>query len=322
MARALLRRAYDPEQVAAYLRRAYAGRVTFHDGADEIAPGLSIHAAGGHTPGMQVVRVNARRGQVVLTSDAVHFYENLDAENPFPVLVSTIDYVETLHRLRDWPMAPTTWCRGTTRWFSRAIRRLGLSWRAWSPASTSTRRSLRIRSRVKVRAAILWEQGHQPHENGPLVVEEVDLDGPGPGELLVRITAAGLCHSDLSAITGDRPRTMPAVIGHEAAGVVEEVGAGVDGLAVGDQVVMVFVASCGQCEFCGSGRPNLCQSSWSARSAGTLQTGSRRLRSTAGRCTTTAGSPPSPSGRWWCRVRSCGSIRTCRRRWPRSSAAR
>ena len=130
---------------------------------------------------------------------------------------------------------------------------------------------------MKVRAAILWEQGHQPHQHGPLAVEEVDLDGPGPGELLVRITAAGLCHSDLSAITGDRPRTMPAVIGHEAAGVVEEVGAGVDGLAVGDQVVMVFVASCGQCEFCGSGRPNLCQSSWSARTAGTLQTGSRRL---------------------------------------------
>ena len=99
MARRFLRRPCDPEQVAAYIRRAYAGRVTFHDGAEEIAPGLSIHAAGGHTPGMQVVRVNTRRGQVVLTSDAVHYYENLDAENPFPVLVSTIDYVETLHRL-------------------------------------------------------------------------------------------------------------------------------------------------------------------------------------------------------------------------------
>ena len=101
MARAFLRRPYDPEQVATYIRRAYAGRVTFHDGAEEIAPGLSIHAVGGHTPGMQVVRVNTRRGQVVLTSDAVHYYENLDAENPFPVLVSTIDYVETLHRLGD-----------------------------------------------------------------------------------------------------------------------------------------------------------------------------------------------------------------------------
>jgi alcohol dehydrogenase len=130
---------------------------------------------------------------------------------------------------------------------------------------------------MKMRAAILWEQGHEPDDDGPLVVEEVDLDGPGPGELLVRITAAGLCHSDLSAITGDRPRTMPAVIGHEAAGVVEDMGPDVDGLAVGDQVVMVFVASCGQCAFCAAGRPNLCQSSWSARTAGTLQTGSRRL---------------------------------------------
>jgi glyoxylase-like metal-dependent hydrolase (beta-lactamase superfamily II) len=101
MARAFLRRPYDPEQVAAYIRRVYAGRVAFHDGAEEIVPGLSIHAVGGHTPGMQVVRVNTRRGRVVLTSDAVHYYENLDAENPFPVLVSTIDYVEALHRLRD-----------------------------------------------------------------------------------------------------------------------------------------------------------------------------------------------------------------------------
>jgi glyoxylase-like metal-dependent hydrolase (beta-lactamase superfamily II) len=101
MARAFLRRPYDPEQVAAYLRRVYAGRVTFHDGDEEIVPGLSIHAVGGHTPGMQVVRVNTRRGRVVLTSDAAHYYENLDAENPFPVLVSTIDYVEALHRLRD-----------------------------------------------------------------------------------------------------------------------------------------------------------------------------------------------------------------------------
>ena len=62
---------------------------------------------------------------------------------------------------------------------------------------------------MKVRAAVLWEQGHEPDDEGPLVVEEVDLDGPGPGELLVRITAAGLCHSDLSAITGDRPEPCP-----------------------------------------------------------------------------------------------------------------
>jgi alcohol dehydrogenase len=130
---------------------------------------------------------------------------------------------------------------------------------------------------MKIRGAVLWEQGHQPDDKGPLVIEEVDLGGPGPGELLVRIEAAGLCHSDLSAITGDRPRTMPAVIGHEAVGRVEALGDGVTEPAVGDRVVMVFVASCGTCGYCGEGRPNLCQSSWAARTAGTLQTGGRRL---------------------------------------------
>jgi len=132
---------------------------------------------------------------------------------------------------------------------------------------------------LKMRAAVLYEQGRPPPfaESHPLVVEDVELDEPGPGEVLVRIAAAGLCHSDLSAIAGDRPRTVPAVAGHEAAGVVESVGPGVDGFAEGDHVVMVFVASCGECGYCGEGRPNLCQSSWTARSRGTLQTGERRL---------------------------------------------
>ena len=106
---------------------------------------------------------------------------------------------------------------------------------------------------------------------------DVELSGPGPGEVLVRIAAAGICHSDLSAVTGDRPRRLPAVAGHEAAGVVEEVGPGVTTFAPGDHVVMVFVASCGACALCLGGRPNLCQSSWQARAEGTLQTGTRHL---------------------------------------------
>jgi alcohol dehydrogenase len=132
---------------------------------------------------------------------------------------------------------------------------------------------------MKMRAAVLYEQGRQPPftESRPLVVEDVELDEPGPGEVLVEIAAAGLCHSDLSAIVGDRPRAVPAVVGHEAAGVVEAVGPGVEHLAIGDHVVMVFVASCGICEYCSEGRPNLCQSSWAARGNGTLQTGVRRL---------------------------------------------
>ncbi len=132
---------------------------------------------------------------------------------------------------------------------------------------------------MKITAAIMVEQGlPRPYaETQPLRIETVDLDGPGEGEVLVQIAGAGLCHSDLSAIEGNRPRALPAVAGHEAAGIVAEVGRGVTRLSPGDHVVMLFVASCGACALCQSGRPNLCQSSWSARAAGTLQSGARRL---------------------------------------------
>jgi glyoxylase-like metal-dependent hydrolase (beta-lactamase superfamily II) len=106
MCSGFLRRPYDLEQVSDWLRELYRGRVTFHEGDDEIAPGISVHRVGGHTPGMQVVRVSTARGHVVLASDAVHYYENLAAENPFPVLVSTVDYIEaqrTVTRLADGP---------------------------------------------------------------------------------------------------------------------------------------------------------------------------------------------------------------------------
>jgi alcohol dehydrogenase len=130
-----------------------------------------------------------------------------------------------------------------------------------------------------MRAAVLLNAGlPEPFaDSRPFEVTEVELSGPGPGEVLVRIAAAGICHSDLSAVTGDRPRALPAVAGHEAAGVVEEVAAGVTAFTPGDHVVMVFVASCGTCTLCLGGRPNLCQSSWQARAQGTLQTGTRRL---------------------------------------------
>jgi alcohol dehydrogenase len=132
---------------------------------------------------------------------------------------------------------------------------------------------------MKMTAAVMFEQGlKRPFaETKPLKIERVDLDGPGEGEVLVEIVAAGLCHSDLSAIKGVRPRAMPAVVGHEAAGIVREVGKGVKTVAVGDHVVMVFVASCGTCSYCSSGRPNLCESSWKARSEGTLQSGARHI---------------------------------------------
>jgi alcohol dehydrogenase len=132
---------------------------------------------------------------------------------------------------------------------------------------------------MKMRAAVLRTAGSaEPFaESRPFDVTEVELSGPGSGEVLVRIAAAGICHSDLSAVTGDRPRKLPAVAGHEAAGVVEEVGPGVEGLVAGDHVVLVFVASCGSCAVCLGGRPNLCESSWQSRAEGTLQTGARHL---------------------------------------------
>ncbi|MFJ8025473.1 alcohol dehydrogenase catalytic domain-containing protein [Streptomyces sp. NPDC096311] len=132
---------------------------------------------------------------------------------------------------------------------------------------------------MKMRAAVLRTAGAEPPftRSRPFEVTEVDLAGPGPGEVLVRIAAAGICHSDLSAVTGARPRKLPAVAGHEAAGVVEELGEGVTGLAPGDHVVMVFVASCGDCALCLAGRPALCQASWRSRADGTLPTGARRL---------------------------------------------
>src|SRR5206468_3968735 len=111
----------------------------------------------------------------------------------------------------------------------------------------------------------------------PLTVTTVDLDPPGPGEVLIKVAAAGLCHSDLSVINGDRPRPMPMALGHEAAGVVQELGQGVTDLAVGDHVVVVFVPSCGHCAPCAEGRPALCEPGAAANGAGTLLSGARRI---------------------------------------------
>jgi Zn-dependent alcohol dehydrogenase len=130
-----------------------------------------------------------------------------------------------------------------------------------------------------MKAAVLREMGlSRPYANSrPLMVENVSLDPPGPGELLIKIKATGLCHSDLSVINGDRPRPMPMVLGHEAAGEVQECGAGVTDLKAGDQVVIAFVPSCGSCIPCMEGRPALCEPGARANAAGTLLSGARRL---------------------------------------------
>jgi alcohol dehydrogenase len=133
---------------------------------------------------------------------------------------------------------------------------------------------------MKIKAAVLRAMGAPtPYaKSRPLSIEEVELDPPGPSEVLVRVAAAGLCHSDLSVINGDRPRVMPMVLGHEAAGVVEELGRGVDDLKRGDHVGMVFVPSCGHCLPCAEGRPALCEPGAAANGKGELIGGGRRLR--------------------------------------------
>jgi alcohol dehydrogenase len=132
---------------------------------------------------------------------------------------------------------------------------------------------------MKIKAAVLDAMDAKPPfaESRPLSIEEIDLAPPGPQEILVRIGAAGLCHSDLSVINGHRPRPMPMALGHEAAGIVEELGQGVTDLERGDHVVLVFVPSCGHCEPCAEGRPALCEPGAAANSAGTLLSGARRL---------------------------------------------
>jgi Zn-dependent alcohol dehydrogenase len=137
---------------------------------------------------------------------------------------------------------------------------------------------------MRIRGAVLREMGlPAPYaESRPLDIAEVELDPPGPGELLVRVRAAGLCHSDLSVIDGSRPRVMPMVLGHEAAGEVVETGSEVTGFRPGDHVVMSFVPVCGTCEPCRVGRAALCERGAAANLAGELLAGGRRLRDAEG----------------------------------------
>lgn len=136
---------------------------------------------------------------------------------------------------------------------------------------------------MKMRSAVLRTMGlPAPYaQSKPVRIETVELDPPGPGEVLVKIKVAGLCHSDLSVINGDRPRVMPLAMGHESSGEVVEVGPGVSGLRAGDHVVTVFVPSCGDCTPCMSGRPALCEPGARANTVGELLGGGRRLHAGA-----------------------------------------
>jgi S-(hydroxymethyl)glutathione dehydrogenase / alcohol dehydrogenase len=124
---------------------------------------------------------------------------------------------------------------------------------------------------VQIQAAILWEQGQ------PLSVEPAELADPGPGEVLVELKAAGVCHSDLHAISGDWPMKVPLVPGHEGAGVVRAIGDGVTRAHPGDHVVLCWAPACGACPPCQDGTPLLCDRLEQTTFRNRLPTGDSRL---------------------------------------------
>ena len=124
---------------------------------------------------------------------------------------------------------------------------------------------------MRIRAAVLERTG------GALEVHELELAPPGPGEVLVRLHASGVCHSDFNAIDGTAETRCPAVLGHEGAGVVEAVGVGVRRVAVGDHVALSWAPSCGECAECLRSLPQLCSTAWPAMGTGGLMDGSTRL---------------------------------------------
>ena len=125
---------------------------------------------------------------------------------------------------------------------------------------------------MKTRAAVLYEAGQ------PAIIEEITLDSPHQGEVLVRMEAAGVCASDLHVRDGTIPEPLPIVLGHEGTGVVVEVGLGVTGLQPGDRVVLTLVPACGSCYFCRRGEPHLCSTSGAMAARGVLRDGTSRLR--------------------------------------------
>lgn len=125
---------------------------------------------------------------------------------------------------------------------------------------------------MKTRAAVAWEAGK------PLEIEMINLDGPKEGEVLLRNVATGVCHTDAFTLSGEDPEGIfPAVLGHEGGAVVEEIGAGVTSLAVGDHVIPLYTPECGVCNFCTSGKTNLCQAIRATQGQGLMPDGTSRF---------------------------------------------
>src|SRR5690554_5386483 len=125
---------------------------------------------------------------------------------------------------------------------------------------------------IKTRAAVAWAPGE------PLTIEEVDLMPPQKGEVLVRIVATGVCHTDAYTLSGADPEgVFPAILGHEGAGVVEAVGEGVTSVSVGDHVIPLYTPECRSCKFCTSGKTNLCQAIRATQGKGLMPDGTTRF---------------------------------------------
>ena len=137
---------------------------------------------------------------------------------------------------------------------------------------------------MQIQAAVLDKMGvAAPYaQSRPLAIRTLELAPPGPDEVLIKVAAAGLCHSDLSVINGDRPRPMPMALGHEGTGIVEALGPDVAGLREGDRVVLVFLPSCGRCAPCLSGEGYLCETGAAANGKGELIGGGFRLHEHVG----------------------------------------
>lgn len=131
-----------------------------------------------------------------------------------------------------------------------------------------------------IRGAVLNQIGAPAPfaESRPISIDELTLTPPDKGQALIRIEAAGLCHSDLSVVNGSRPRPVPMLLGHEAAGIVEEVGEGVDNIKVGQRVVLTFLPRCGECEACQTDGKLPCSKGSAANNKGVLMDGSHHLR--------------------------------------------
>ncbi|WP_145941940.1 alcohol dehydrogenase catalytic domain-containing protein [Corynebacterium glyciniphilum] len=132
---------------------------------------------------------------------------------------------------------------------------------------------------MRITGAVLEDIGRErPYAvSQPITVSDLDLDSPGPTEVLVRIEAAGLCHSDLSVVDGNRPRPVPMLLGHEAAGIVVDTGSEVDDLEPGERVTMAFLPRCGECDGCRTDGRLPCERGSASNTAGTLLHGTRRL---------------------------------------------